>query len=68
MAGNVRNSRTTHPNKQRRQEEAAVRQEAYDKLPIADKVAQAGTKQLNKFVARGGEIGELAQKRLDEAS
>lgn len=66
--GNERNSRTTHPNKVRRREEAQARQGLYDKLPITEKVAQAGTKQLNKFVARGGEIGELAQQRLEEAS
>jgi len=56
---------TTHPNKAQRRSEAKVRQEAYDKLPLAEKISRAGKKELQKFVKRGGEGAALAQKRLD---
>lgn len=66
MSGNARNSRTTHPNKKSRREEAEARQAVYDALPLTEKVARAGKKQLQRFVANGGEAGELAEKRLKE--
>jgi hypothetical protein len=62
---NARNGRTTFPLREKRREEAAERQAAYDKLPLAEKVARAGQKQLRKFVAAGGEGAELAQARLE---
>jgi hypothetical protein len=35
---NIRNSRCTHPDRVRRREEAKVRQAAYDKLTIKQKI------------------------------
>ena len=54
-----------HPNRTARQEGAKSRQEEYDKLSDEQKVAQAGAKQLSKFVKKGGNIAALAQARID---
>lgn len=56
---------TTHPNKKDRQEQAVIRQAAYDALTLQEKVDRAGLKHLNKMVRKGGELGTLAQQRLD---
>lgn len=64
--GNERNSRTTHPDKKRRREEAVERQEKYSALSDEQKVDIAGKKQLNKFIKQEGNIVQLAEHRLAE--
>ena len=67
--GNIRNSRTTFPMKERRREEAIERQAEYDKLTPEAKVGMAGEKQLRKFAAgKDTGLAEMAEQRFVDNS